>query len=47
MAGKDFVIPLSKDDLLNNHAGQYSVSEVTSIRAISQAIDGNLLLTLV
>ena len=39
MTVKDFVIPLDKDDLLKNHAGQYSVNEVFPIRAINQALD--------
>lgn len=39
MVVKDFVIPITKDDLLRNNAEQYSVSEVTSIRGINQALD--------
>jgi hypothetical protein len=38
---KNFVIPLTKDDLLTSHAGQYFVEEIVPLRMISQALDGN------
>jgi len=39
---KNFVIPLTKDDLLTSHAGQYFVEEIVPLRMISQALDGNV-----
>lgn len=36
----DFVIPLDKDELLRDVAGQYTVENVVSIKHLSQALDG-------
>ncbi|RLU17541.1 hypothetical protein DMN91_009776 [Ooceraea biroi] len=36
---KNFVIPLTKDELLTSHAGQYFVEEIIPLRTISQALD--------
>lgn len=40
---RNFVIPLTKDELLTSHAGQYSVEEIVPSRTISHALDGNLI----
>lgn len=37
----EFGIPLTKDDLLKNRSGQYYVKELTPLRAVNGALDGN------
>lgn len=38
----DFVIPLSKDDLLSGEAGSYVVDEVLSVRVLPNKLRGKL-----
>lgn len=38
----DFVIPLSKDDLLSGEAGSYVVDEVLSVRVLPNKLRGEL-----
>lgn len=38
----DFVIPLSKDDLLSGEAGSYVVDEVLSLRVLPNKLRGKL-----
>lgn len=37
---KDFIIPINKDELLQNRNGQYFVEKIVSIRVLPQALDG-------
>lgn len=37
---KDFIIPINKDELLQNRNGQYFVEKIVSIRILPQALDG-------
>ena len=39
----DFVIPLSRDDLLSGQAGSYVVDEVLSVRVLPNKLRGKLL----
>ena len=38
----DFVIPLSRDDLLSGEAGSYVVDEVLSVRVLPNKLRGKL-----